>query len=200
MKQFFLLVIIPFYLFGQTETDPIKEVKAFQEKINKEFKDPKTSPLEPKDLKKFKGLAFFPIDTSFRVVAKFVETPGQIPFQMPTTTNRKPVYEKFGEAHFELAGEKIILNLYQSHDLRETEEYHDYLFLPFTDLTNGNGTYGGGRYIGLRIPEGDSIVIDFNQAYNPYCAYNARYSCPIVPKENDIPLEVKAGVMGFGKK
>ena len=198
-KILILFLCTPSFAFGQEEDNYIKEIRTYQEKLNNEFRDPATSPLEEKDLKEFKGLRFFPVDSTFRIKARFIETPGQIPFEMSTTTNRKPVYEKFGEAHFELSNKKVVLNLYQSHELRNSEEYHDYLFLPFTDHTNGEETYSGGRYIGLRIPEGDSIVIDFNKAYNPYCAYNGRYSCPIVPKENNIPLIVKAGVMAFGK-
>ena len=79
------------------------------------------------------------------------------------------------------------------------EGYEDYLFLPFLDDTNGEESYGGGRYIDCRIPEGDTIEIDFNKAYNPYCAYNENYSCPIVPRENYLAIEVKAGVKVFKK-
>ncbi|MNH33262.1 hypothetical protein D3C86_1572800 [compost metagenome] len=113
---------------------------------------------------------------------------------MPTTTARKPVYEKYGEAHFKLNGKDLVLSIYQSHSLREKAEYKDHLFLPFMDLTNGEESYGGGRFLDLTIPEDDTIVIDFNKAYNPYCAYNHKYSCPIPPKENDMNTEIKAGV------
>jgi len=75
--------------------------------------------------------------------------------------------------------------------------WEDYLFLPFLDDTNGNTTYGGGRYVDLRIPKNDTITIDFNTAYSPYCAYNENYSCPIVPRENYLDIKVKAGVMSF---
>ncbi len=68
------------------------------------------------------------------------------------------------------------------------------LFFPFTDLSSGFGSYGGGRYIDLHIPPSDSILIDFNRSYNPYCAYNGRYSCPIPPRENHINFEITAGV------
>ena len=176
----------------------MEEIHAFQEELNEEFSDSKTSPLTKDDLKKFKALPFFSADTTFRVDAKFVRTENQTPFIMPTTTSRQPVYEKYGEAHFTLMGKNIVLTIYQSHDLRKTEEYKDYLFLPFTDLTNGLETYGGGRYIGLTIPPGEEIIIDFNKAYNPYCAYNPKYSCPLVPRENHIELAIEAGVKKFG--
>ena len=79
----------------------------------------------------------------------------------------------------------------------ENPDYFDYLFLPFLDLTNGKTTYSGGRYIDLRIPEGDTIIIDFNKAFNPYCAYSHHYSCPVVPSENYLDFEVRAGVKKF---
>ena len=78
-------------------------------------------------------------------------------------------------------------------------EYSNHLFIPFNDITNGVETYDAGRYIDLEIPKGDTIIIDFNKAYNPYCAYNDGYSCPIPPEENNLEVEVKAGVMAFEK-
>lgn len=192
---FFLSIV--FCLHAQTDSFHIKDSKAYQVQLNKEFADPETSPLLSEDLKDFQSLDFFPVNKDLIVTADFIRTPGQMPFQMPTTTGRLPVYEKYGEAHFILEGKQVILEIFQSHDLRETEEYKDYLFMPFTDLTNGEETYGGGRYLGLTIPEGDSIVINFNKAYNPYCAYNGKYSCPRVPVQNHIDAEITAGVKAF---
>ena len=82
-------------------------------------------------------------------------------------------------------------------ELLDDEEFVDYLFLPFTDLTNGEATYAGGRYIDLAIPDGDTLIIDFNKSYNPYCAYNKKYSCPIVPKVNHLEIDINAGVKAF---
>ena len=79
------------------------------------------------------------------------------------------------------------------------DDYEDYLFLPFLDETNGLESYGGGRYINVRIPEGDTMIIDFNKSYNPFCAYNDKYSCPIVPRENYLKTRIEAGVKGFAK-
>lgn len=81
-----------------------------------------------------------------------------------------------------------------------TVQYKDYLFFPFTDTTNGNETYDGGRYIDLRIPaSGNEIIIDFNKAYNPFCAYSAGYSCPIVPAENNLDIPITVGVRYYKK-
>lgn len=111
-----------------------------------------------------------------------------------------PEYRIYGMLEFILNDQKFELPVYQSKQLMATVEYRDYLFLPFPDLTNGNQTYPGGRYIELSIPKGDSIVIDFNQAYNPYCAYSARYSCPVVPAANHLEIEIPAGVKYAPKK
>jgi uncharacterized protein (DUF1684 family) len=116
---------------------------------------------------------------------------------MPTTTDRKPLYVKYGELHFTIKGIKCQLNVYQNIDLSKKPGYADYLFLPFTDLTSGVESYGGGRYIDLRMQESKQWTINFNLAYNPYCAYNEIYSCPIPPQENDLKVEVKAGVKKF---
>ena len=100
---------------------------------------------------------------------------------------------------FDLKGKPFKLNIYQNQDLIKKEGFEDYLFLPFLDNTNGEESYGGGRYIDMRIPDGDTIIVDFNSAYNPYCAYNEKYSCPIVPRENYLDTEVRAGVKAFKK-
>lgn len=185
--------------FAQTE----KEVSGeeFQKQLNQSFKNPDSSPLKEKDLKNFSGLDFFEVDPDFRVVAEFVRTPYETPFAMPTTTDRKPIYVKYGEAYFTLNGKEYKLNLYQNQELVLNPQYQDYLFLPFTDLTNGKSTYAGGRYVDMSVPEpgSDSVIIDFNKSYNPYCAYNGDYSCPIPPAENHLDLYVKAGVKKFEK-
>lgn len=190
------LLLVPFFSFAQgADSVYLQEIRQYQQELNAEYANPEESPLESEDLKNFHGLPFFPVNEKYRIEARFVRTPGSQPFKMPTSSGRLPVYEKFGEALFELDSQKIVLPIYQSHELRERKGYEDYLFLPFKDLTNGGESYGGGRYIGLRIPEGDTIVIDFNKAYNPYCAYSGRYSCPLTPQENRIPLAIPAGVM-----
>lgn len=193
-----LFLLVSTALLAQKSFDK-EAVIAFQKELNTEYADSVKSPLLKKDLKTFKALDFYPINEKFFVNAKFVRTPDEKPFEMPTTTSRKPMYVKYGEAHFSIDGKKFKVNLYQSLDLKKIEEYKDALFLPFTDLTSGVDSYGGGKYIDLKIPEGTTITIDFNRAYNPYCAYNHKYSCPIPPQENDLAIEIKAGVKKFKK-
>ena len=192
-----LLMMMQFgFGFAQAQFD-LASIEKFQKGMNAEYADAKTSPLLPEDLKTFHGLDFHPANELFFVVAKFIRTENEQPFEMKTTTARKPVYVKYGEAHFSIDGQDFKLNIYSNIELSKKKEYKDYLFLPFSDLTCGNESYIGGRYLDLEIPQGDTIVIDFNRSYNPYCAYNPKYSCPKVPLENDLKIEIRAGVQKF---
>ena len=175
----------------------LAESQDFQNHMNDEFKNKETSPLTKKDLRRFKSLDFFNVDPKYRVVADFKHTPDQPIFEMPTTTERKPKYRKYGEATFVLFSDTITLNVYQNINLITKAGYEDYLFLPFKDMTNGEESYGGGRYLDLRIPEENKLVLNFNKAYNPYCAYNHKYSCPIPPQENHLNIRIPAGVKTF---
>ncbi len=178
-------------LLGQTD---------WQREQNADFKDASKSPLKAKDRENFKTLDFFPVDSSFIVKALLKRTPDSDWFLMQTTTDRVSNERVYGILTFELQGKTFQLAVYQGQDLMKQKGFEDYLFLPFIDHTNGETTYGGGRYLDLRIPEEDSLTIDFNKAYNPYCAYNVKYSCPIVPRDNYLDIEVKAGVKAFKKK
>lgn len=190
-----LLILSTQAVFAQLSGKEIVESNLkFREQINHEYADSTESPLTKEDLAKFTELPFFQIDTNLCVEASFKRPKRKKSFKMKTTTDRKPMYDVYAVATFTIDGKEYSLNIYQSHRLREMEEFKDHLFLPFKDLSNGEESYGGGRFIDLSIPEGETIVIDFNQAYNPYCAYNTRYSCPIPPKENFLNMKVLAGV------
>ena len=173
------------------------EAEKFQKQINSEYADAKTSPLIEEDLKTFQTLDFYPINENFFVNAKFEKAKNEKVFEMKTTGTRTPKYIKYGTIFFTLNGTEMQLNVYRNIELSKQKEYKDHLFLPFSDLTCGKESYIGGRYIDLKIPKGDTIAVDFNQAYNPYCAYNHKYSCPLVPLENDLKVEIKAGVKTF---
>ncbi|MEO9510526.1 MAG: DUF1684 domain-containing protein [Flavobacteriaceae bacterium] len=183
----------------QIKSKTIQEILVFQRELNETFKNPETSPLPDRYRKDFEGLDFFKPDTNYVVTARFERTPDEVPFLMHTTTEEKRTEVVYGIAHFQLHGKQHRLEIYQNPDLIPQEEYKDYLFLPFLDETNGNETYGGGRYIDLIIPKGDTIVINFNKAYNPYCVYNKKYSCPLVPRQNYLRTNMRVGVMAFKK-
>ncbi len=181
------------------QTGAIEGILEFQRELNEEFKNPETSPLPDRYRKNFESLDFFAPDTTLIVKAKFVLTPEALPFSMPTTTGEKSTEVVYGIAHFSLNGKEHQLEIYQNKELILQEESKDYLFLPFADKTNGEETYTGGRYINLSIPDTDTITIDFNRAYNPYCAYNKKYSCPLVPGINNLDASILAGVKAFKK-
>lgn len=192
--------LILFFLMAQicwSQNPLLQDAKDFQTNLNKEYADSLSSPLEKQDLKHFTGLDFFPVNEKYIVTAKFVLSKNEKPFKMKTSTNRTPMYVKYGEIHFTIDGKALQLSVYKNIELGLKPGFKDYLFLPFTDLTSGNETYGAGRYIDLRIPKENTILIDFNKAYNPYCAYNYKYSCPKVPSENDLQIEILAGVKNF---
>nr|WP_314897762.1 DUF1684 domain-containing protein [uncultured Flavobacterium sp.] len=198
MRTLLALVFLVQFNFGfGQEKFEVSAVAKFQKELNTEYADAKTSPLLAEDLAEFKTLDFYPINEKFFVTAKFVRTKKEKPFEMKTSTDRKPLYVKYGEVFFTIDGKELKLNVYKNIELSKKVSYKDYLFLPFSDLTSGNESYIGGKYIDLRIPKGDTIVIDFNTSYNPYCAYNYKYSCPKVPLENDLNIEIKAGVKKF---
>lgn len=188
-----LLCLILFAVQAQQD-DSLADIKKFQDELNAEYKDAKKSPLEPKDRKKFKRHEFFDIDLKYRVVAKLNRNVNPDVFQMKTSTDRLARYKKYAIASFQIDGKEYALTLYQSLDLMNSAEYKDYLFLPFLDKTSGDESYGAGRYIDLRLTDADEIVIDFNKAYNPYCAYSFRYSCPRVPGENNLDVAIRAGI------
>jgi uncharacterized protein (DUF1684 family) len=198
MKKAILILLFfqVFFGFCQDKFD-VAKLEKFQKELIAEYADAKTSPLLPEDLKVFKNLDFYPPNENFFVVAKFIRTENEQPFEMTTSTSRRPMYVKYGEAQFSINGQDFQLNIYRNIELSKKEEYKDYLFLPFSDLTCGNESYIGGKYIDLKVPQGDTIAIDFNTSYNPYCAYNYKYSCPKVPLENDLKIEIRAGVKKF---
>ncbi|MCD9853302.1 DUF1684 domain-containing protein [Epilithonimonas sp. JDS] len=197
MKKLSLLFIIfSWFLNAQTKKENIETIKKFQKELNDEYLNPKESPLRGDNLKNFKKHPFFPIDLKYRVTAKFVKTENPVPFELPTSSGKFQSYQEFGKAMFEIDGKNYELTIYQNLRLIQMEKYKDHLFLPFRDETNGKETYGGGKYMDLKIPKGDEIVLDFNQSYQPYCAYNAfDYNCPIVPENNKLPVKILAGVM-----
>ncbi len=172
------------------------ELSAYWAGIDSTFQDPAKSPLPEADRAAFHGLERYPPDANYNVTARFKAKPGK-DFGMPTTTDRRPVYRSMGRLTFRLNGQKQQLTVYQNRDLVKDAAYADHLFVPFTDLTNGESTYGGGRYIDLKGPLGSELELDLNRAYNPYCAYNGRYSCPIPPAENHLKVRVEAGVKAY---
>src|SRR5688572_3925123 len=146
--------------------------------------------------------SFYPIDADYRVMANFKRANNINWFAMETSGAIKKTFRVYGTLRFVLHDTLLTLNVYQSQSLMNTDEYQNHLFLPFTDLTSGHETYTAGRYIDLVINDivDNKMIIDFNKAYNPLCAYvSGKYNCPIPPRENDLPVAIFAGERSFTK-
>lgn len=154
------------------------------------FADDPHSPLPPAERESFDGLDYFDPDPSYRVVVELDEYEEKETITVETTTEGERDYLVWGSFAFEVNGETVSLDAYRS----EPEEMR--LWVPFRDATSGDETYGAGRYLDLEDPddrEGDAWVLDFNYAYNPFCAYNEQYECPLVPMENWLEVPIRAG-------
>ena len=154
------------------------------------------SPLTDAQKKELKVLEHFPIDPSYRVRARLVPLEQKKMLELPMTDGSVEKYLQHSHAEFEWQGSKYKLLLLQS--LKELDKRN--FFLAFADETSGGETYGGGRYINLRQDGKNSISIDFNLAYNPYCAYNPDFACPLPPMENILPFAVRAGEKDYKKE
>ena len=171
----------------------MNELSEFRAEKDDLFRNDPRSPLLPQQQVTFEGLSYFPANESLVIRGK-LETEGvytNARIVMQTTTGGQQVYRRAGIMRFEVDGEPAVVTLYASPG-------SDELFLPFRDATSGRETYGAGRYLELEPPgfDGD-VVIDFNYAYNPFCAYNPNWSCPIPPGENWLAVPIRAGEMSF---
>ena len=199
-KQLHILALILFTSCPLLAQDFAKQTQTFREKYKQEFIKTANSPLKKEDLK---YLRFYDPDTSFRVSAIFKRVRNKQSFEMPTYSGTKKTFVEYGKIRFRLSGRRQTLTIYRSLSLQTLPQYRDYLFLPFKDKTNGKDTYGGGRYIDLKtsdVKDGSQFFLDFNKAYNPYCAYSDGYNCPIPPQVNHMTVVVEAGEKNFAKE
>tara|TARA_B100000035_G_C21017486_1_gene562588 strand:+ start:473 stop:1075 length:603 start_codon:yes stop_codon:yes gene_type:complete len=199
MRTLLSLVII--FSFSCRDEKRYQDVNLteYQRQVNNYFKDASVSPLKPKDLKNFQGLDFFEFDSIYVVKAKIEETKESLPFKMKTTTDIPADVRKYADLFFQISDKEFELSVYENLEYEGVEGFENYLFLPFLDETNENETYGGGRYLDLFLNGTDSIIIDFNKAYNPKCVYDENFSCPIVPRKNFLNTRIEAGVKNFIK-
>lgn len=147
-------------------------------------------------------LHFYTVDPDYRVVADFEKLENTQWFLMPTSGTQRQIFRIYGIASFKIKNVPLQLFLYKSQNVYQDSSMTNYLFLPFTDITTGKETYEGGRYIDIYLQDikDNKLIIDFNKAYNPYCAYvSGKYNCPIPPKENALEIEIIAGEKKFKK-
>ena len=167
--------------------------KARSEK-NRAFRQSSESPLSAAQKAVFDSLAYYPADAAFEVDAAISHNPHPDTLLIQMSANRAEKFLHWGQAQFKIGNQPQQLGIYLKADGRDST-----LFIPFTDRTNGHETYGGGRYLDAPLPEANApeITLDFNRAYNPYCAYNNAYSCPVPPAENRLQVAIPAGEKSF---
>ncbi len=194
MKLFIIICFAAFFTIGPLFSQPvyIKNLKAFRSGYILQHEV-----VKGKDKNYFR---FFAVDSTYKVNAAFEKIFDTTGFTMKTSAGTTKHYYKYGKVNFMLHDTAVQLFIYQSKALIYTS-YKDYLFIPFTDLTSGDASYGGGRYLDLVINDikNQQVVIDFNKAYNPYCAYATGFYCPIPPQENTLTVAIKAGEKTFAK-
>jgi uncharacterized protein (DUF1684 family) len=188
---FVIILFTQYFLFSQSNHyDSIIQERKVKES---ELLDISKGLLNSEDLQHFESLHYFFVDSTYIIKANFEKAIGK-KFEMATSTERKPIYRIYGYLFFKLNEAEQKLTVYQNMSLKKDKKYKNYFFVPFRDMTSGAMTYGGGRYLDLTILKNqNTILIDFNRAYNPYCAYSHRYSCPIAPQENTLELFLYSG-------
>ena len=166
----------------------VEEVLAKRAETDQEFKEGEDSPLTDEQKAEFTALSYYPIAEKYRVMAEFSPNQFEQIVKINITDGSQREYYVFGNAHLHLEGKELDLIVY-----KPVKKDADYLFIPFYDNTSADQTYGGGRYVEPELLENGAMQIDFNLAYNPYCAYNHTYRCPIPPPENHLNVSILAG-------
>jgi hypothetical protein len=142
----------------------------------------------------FQGLPYFPVDAKFRVEAEVLPDSAPVPIRVVDTNGWSRPAWKYGRVRFRLEGQELALQLWL---FKPDPGSQDQFFIAFRDKTNGDESHGGGRYLDIPFVKSGRTFLDFNLAYNPSCAYNTGFACPIPPPENRLPVAVSAGEKTF---
>lgn len=199
MKKIGFLFLASLFLFSCQflQNEYVKSIETERYKKDSLFLQESESPLSFDQIKEFKGLKYFPINEKFKVKARLVQFDSGEVIKLKTSTDRLPDYKRYGYVYFKIDDKELKLTAFQNMAHQSDSLYKNLLFLPFTDNNSTILTYGGGRYIDFEIPEGETFILDFNKAYNPYCAYNHKWSCVIPPRENSLNIAIDAGEKNY---
>jgi uncharacterized protein len=194
------IVLVLLYFINETflsEENYTKPLLKEREDKDLSFRSRTNSPFTEEDRRDFKNLVYYEPNVAYRVTAKIEDLPKQDTLLMPLTNGSYEPYLRYAIANFELEGQPQRLTLYK----KLAKEEKDQWFVPFTDKTNGFETYGGGRYLDIPYKEdAKTVVLDFNRAYSPFCAFNPEYVCPVPPKDNRLTVAIPAGEKTYEKQ
>lgn len=187
MKYILIFILFTCSTFIFSQSNHAEEIKAYRtEQSKKVLQGDLLNGLEKAGID---TLDYFETDSEWRIQGEFIKDKGK-KFKMPTSTDRTPTYRRYGWVCLEKDGQPFRLAVYQNMEMSWKDRRKN-LFIPFKDATAPDQTYGGGRYID--VSKDDNFLIDFNKAYNPYCVYSHRYSCPIPPEVNRLEIAIEAG-------
>ena len=187
-------------LFSQSHIENYEhDIEKHRKNYKEEFINHPRSPITAADTG---FINFFPANHSWNIIANFTETPDSKAFELPTYSGLTRTYRQYGILDLHHKGIDFTLSIYQNLGLMKNNAYENYLFLPFTDSSNGETTYEGGRYLDFTTGDihNNTLHVDFNKCYHPYCAYSDGYNCPVPPAENRLKIEIHAGEKMFLKK
>ena len=164
------------------------EIEKMRREKDTFFASDTDSPITAEEKPHFNGFKYFPPDPKYLFKVRLHRQKGQNAVVMATSKGTDQRFFNVGYFEFELDGQKVQLHAYTSAERDDKD-----LFIPFRDATSGKASYGAARYLDLPLSSTDVYALDFNYAYNPYCAYNDEYVCPLPPKENWLGVEIRAG-------
>ena len=174
----------------ETKEETKDRIEGEREEKDSFFKTHPQSPIPTEEKDNFNGLNYYQVKLKLKFILKLYEHKDKNKTGVNDNTGKKQAFLRWGEFRFKIDGKQVILQAYKNNHNDER------LWVPFKDETNKDETYGAGRYIDLEPPqcmEGDNWILDFNLAYNPFCAYSSYYVCPFIPPENWILVKIEAG-------
>jgi uncharacterized protein len=184
-------------VYAENEKEHYAKVLEWRKQKDENYKIKEKTMLSDELFVDFAGLNYYNVSYSYRIIGKLKRFAERKILPIQTTGGQVYDYIIFGQVAFVLNGKSFTLNVYQSQRSAKAGTKKGALFIPFTDNTSANETFGGGRYLVLDIPDSDQLTLDFNMAYNPYCVYDPEHSCPIPPRENNLEVAIEAGELMY---
>lgn len=190
-----LAIFLIFFFKGSTnQEDYFQSIQDHRNKIDEFMRDSEGSPFYGK-FESYAGLKYFETSLKYKIRAAYQPIGNRQIRNLATSDGKQEAYEEYGYAIFDIDGvnNKLLI-------LRSVPTTSNDLFIPFADSSSGDSTYGGGRYLNIVLTDSEEVEIDFNKAYNPYCAYTAAFSCPLPPAANYLAIQIPAGEKNYEEK
>ena len=186
--------VMAYFFINSGKKDYIQSIVDHRNQIDNFMKDSDESPFNSTGIN-YTELDYFKPDANYKIEATYQPFGNRKVKMLPTSDGKEEAYEEYGTAYFMIGGIQNQLVI-----LKSVSSTTNDLFIPFADVSSGDATYGGGRYMNVTLGVNDLVELDFNKAYNPYCAYTPAYSCPLPPSSNILSIPILAGEKNFISK